>query len=239
MANRLTLAAVQDLISDLTKTMKDEIKMLRDEVASLKAELSIVNSKLSSVNADSTAPSIDAPTFADVVSSTVAPLLRKSVQSALNEEQAKNEVIIGRAEENGNDQNAVMNLCQKLDFQSTPKEIKRLGKKTDDNHSRLLKVSFAHQFDARTFCARFEEKRRAKDDIPNWRVRISRTKEEQAAFIKKNNVVFKLNEDAKAAKLNESYSLRNDGSVWKFVKQPDSSWKRDSEWSLKNSGNSQ
>ena len=78
----------------------------------------------------------------------------------------------------------------------------------------------------------FDAVQKTRDDIPKWRVRPCRSQEEQVGFNKKNKLVFEMNQESKAAKLDVSYSLRTDGSVWKFVKQSNGSWKRDEEWSF-------
>ena len=86
-------------------------------------------------------------------------------------EQTKNDQISTKAEKKGDDKKEIDDLCQKLGFQSQPTDIKQLGQKKSGHH-RLLKLSFSNQFDARTFRAHFDEKRKSCDDIPKWRVEI-------------------------------------------------------------------
>ena len=50
--------------------------------------------------------------------------------------------------------------------------------------------------------------------------------------MKNSKIAFRLNEDAKKQKLNESYSLRDDGNVWKFLKKDDGKWTREKNWRL-------
>jgi hypothetical protein len=219
----LTLAAVQQLFQEQTQTMMDEIKSLRDEVASLRAELKTVR--------EATANPANVPnvqTFADVVRNTVAPLVQTSVQSVLATEERKNEVIISKAEEKGDDRKMVDDVCQKMNFEAKPTEMTRLGR-AKEGYQRLLKVAFSNPFDARAFRAKFDEQKRS-EGIPAWRVRSSRTKEDQATFKRQSTIVYDLNQKAKASKQKESFSLRDDGSIWKFIQMDDGKWKRDSQW---------
>ena len=48
---------------------------------------------------------------------------------------------------------------------------------------------------------------------------------------KSSKLAYKLNTQAREAELNETYSVRDDGSIWKFAKQEGSeSWKRVHDW---------
>ena len=215
-----------DSLKQSNQTLSEEVKSMRVTVQSHTDQCS-----------SEPQTQMDSKSFAQAVSTTVAPMVRSSVQSVLREEQHKNEVIVSKVEEKGEDNKAMSDLCQTMNFEPKPTEVKRLGKKKD-GHKRLLKVSFTNHFEARAFRARVEEMRKGDTEtIPKWRMRTSRTKEEQTAFAAKHEKVFKLNEEAKAANSGESFSLREDGSVWKFIKQENGHWKRDQSWSFNNSGN--
>ena len=60
-------------------------------------------------------------------------------------------MIIAKAEEKGQDQELVKKLCKKMNFESKPIGTLRVGhKSTDSQKERLLKVTFANSFDARS-----------------------------------------------------------------------------------------
>ena len=56
------------------------------------------------------------------------------------------------------------------------------------------------------------------------------TRDEQAKHAKVSKPVNKMNEEAKKAGNTESYSIRLNGEVWKFVKTESGRWERDSYW---------
>ena len=225
-------------ILSMLRTINDEVKELKTakctlltEVRDLKAQVTALQNKPcpSCANAGS-ASSSNAP-IGSATSKSFADAVRRSVHSALKDDQAKNDVMISKAEENGRDQEMIAEVCDKLNFTNKPVEMRRLGARKE-NYQRLLQVSFSNHFDARTFRARFEERKKVHSDLPHWHLRFGRTEEEQSNFVKTSKLAFKLNKDAKDAKLNESYSLRHDGSIWKFVRQEDGTWKRDKQWRL-------
>ena len=225
-----------DVVMSMLRTINDEVKDLKDSNRDLLNEVSQLRAQVTSLldkscptcasNASATPSSANgtSPSFADVV--------RQSVQHALQDEQAKKDIVISKVAESEQDQQVVDDVCEKLNSANRPVELRRLGTKKE-NRQRLLQVTFNSHFDARTFRARYEERRKSHNDLPNWRLRFGRTKEEQTLFTKTSDTVFKLNKNAKDAKLNESYSIRNDGSVWKFVMLENGSWKRDKDWELK------
>ena len=188
---KLTLAAVESLISNQTATIVAENKSLRDEVSSLRDEVKDLKVKLEALmgfcdyrSPSNTAESTDEsnvvsppPTFAEVV--------KKTLKSTLREESAMSDVIISKLEEKGEDRAVIAGLCQKMNCNVTPKETTRLGKKltTQPTAHRPLKVSFPTPFDARTFRARFAECRKTgKEGIPDIRVRPWRNQADQARF---------------------------------------------------------
>ena len=156
--------------------------------------------------------------------------VRQSVTSALQDERVKCDVVISRAEESTDDSKFVNELCKTMDFPAHPTSAQRLGKKKGEQ-PRLLKVSFPTAFDARTFIARYDQARRNKTDaLPSLRIRSSKTKQERELFAKSSKLAYELNTKAKKDVSNESFSLRDDGSIWKFIQSDDGKWKRDRSW---------
>eukprot|EP00914_Ancora_sagittata_P011463 GHVO01022286.1.p3 GENE.GHVO01022286.1~~GHVO01022286.1.p3 ORF type:complete len:121 (-),score=15.81 GHVO01022286.1:827-1189(-) len=105
------------------------------------------------------------------------------------------------------------------------------------NDNRMMKVTFTSNFDARTFMSRFEANK-DKDGVPSIFIRPYRTKEDQVKYKRYKKDVKDLNDAAKEAGDECSYSLRNNGAIWKFV-QVDGRWRRDENWNPedKNQGN--
>jgi len=172
------------------------------------------------------------PSFADAV--------KKSVQTALQEERSKCDVIITKVEENGQDEIFVENLCSKITCDAKPTSVSRLGRKTETaSHHRLLKVTFSTNFDARAFRSRFEEmkKLRSDEEFSAYRIRPGRSQEEQAAFRRYSAIANRLNKEAKEAGETCSFSVRDNGCIWKFERQPNGKWVHVSDWQLEDLGN--
>ncbi|ELT98282.1 hypothetical protein CAPTEDRAFT_204257 [Capitella teleta] len=131
------------------------------------------------------------PTFASVVCETV----HNSVKTVMQEEMVKNDVIIANVQENNDDVTMVTSLCDKIGFSTKPTNVKRIGKKTNDRH-RLLKVSFNSNFDARACCAQYHSATRNDENIPVMQLRLGKTKTEQDAFKRNNNLMYKINQKA-------------------------------------------
>lgn len=215
----LTLAAVQNLISEQTKTLVDEIKNLRTEVATLRASLDAVQNRPPS------------PSNPDGNQPVLASVVKASVQSALQEECVKRDVVMN-LRENKRDMEDVNDLCQKAQINVKPSSIIRLGKPKNDR-TRPLKASFPTPFDARTFMAKVEAYRKTvgtDETLAKVRCRPCRTREEQTRYAAIREQVHQLNEAAKDGGV-ESYSVRTNGAVWKFVKKNEK-WVRDSEWTF-------
>jgi len=229
MTSNKTISAVKELLDEQSRTFMEELKSLRDEVAALKSELAAARE--CHVCRNTTSIDSRGPAKADDNKATFADVVRQSVQSALQDERGKNDLVISRMDEQGDDEKRLADVCKTLECESKPAELHRLGSKKE-GRTRLLKVSFPTNFDARAFRASFNNRRKTHNDLPNWRLRGHRTRSEQALFEKNSRTTFQLNSAAKEAKLNESYSLRDDGSVWKFVKQENGKWKREKDWEL-------
>ena len=138
-------------------------------------------------------------------------------------------------EDKGQDQEFVKDLCAKLQFETEPIGVTRVGHKSKAaNHHRLLRVTFANAFDSRSFRARFAERKKTNTDLPNIRMRAGRSKEEQVLFKQKGIEVYKLNQAAKEDGNNASFSLRENGHVWKFNKNNEGKWVRDESWKAEN-----
>ena len=157
----------------------------------------------------------------------VAEVVRSTVESAMNNTDAKKELILIGVQE-GDDQHFLSELCNKMDFASDSPELVRIGHKAD-GRKRLLKLTFPSNFDARKFKAKFDQLKSEKKDIPNIRMRLGKTKQEREMYARNKQTAKKLNEDTKDTKC--SFSLRENGSIWRFVKGDDGKWKRDRDWS--------
>lgn len=233
---KLTLAAVHSLFNDQTKTFMDEINALKEEVASLKAEVAATREFMGSCTtgetlADSTQSVTDASTktFADALKNSMHSVVTNTVQSALREQQVRNDVVINKLPEKNNDVNDVDQLCSTIEVKVKPTNILRLGK-NDAHRPRPLKATFPNPFDARIFMAKIDEsKKKGIESVAQLKCRPGRTREEQAKYSTIAKTVHKLNQDAKAEGV-VSYSLRRNGEIWKFTKTDNGSWRRVSDW---------
>jgi hypothetical protein len=166
---------------------------------------------------------------------TVTDALRETLKNTLIEEKVKSEVIVSDVEDKGanNDLEFVSGLCSKMEFRTKPQAIMRLKKNQENSDKpRLLKVSFSNPFEARTFTARFAEvKKVSANNLPDIKMRPSRTKADREIFKKKSAVKNRLNEEAKTAGNHnaQSFSLRENGEIWRFV-HLQGKWTRDKEW---------
>lgn len=226
----LSLSQIKNLIDEQTSTFLEKIKVLHDEIAALKTELATVHQCTCSCSLASTSSAKSVNAGDNVNKTSFADVVRQSVQSVLEDERARNDIVISKMDEQGDDEKCLADVCQKMNCESKPAGIRRLGKKTE-GRVRLLQVSFNSSFDARTFRASYNNRQKSHKDLPNWRLRNHRTRDEQATFERNSKAAFQLNTAAKEAKLNESYSLRDDGTVWKYVKRGDK-WKREMDWKL-------
>ena len=207
---------------EITKGLQCEVLALKTQVAELQAKLSQKTQTPSPVIENS----LD---FSDV--------LKETMKSTMDEEKLKRELVLSKVEE-GNDQQFLADLRSKIGISTQVQNAERIGKK-DDERKRLLKVTFHSQFDARCFKTRFEEREKDDPEIPKIKVRFSKTKEQRETFAKNSKIAFKLNQEAKNTGAEYSFSLRENGDLWKYQKQGDGKWRRVKDWemSTENSGN--
>ena len=199
-----------------------EIKSLKTEVASLKTEVPALR------DGQKASPATPNDTAQDHVS--FAQVVRNSVRETMLEENTKTQLILSRIEEETDVETLVSNICNTMSVTSKPTGVERLGKKSEGK-KRLIKATFQTPFDARTFKSRFDELRKDGDsDLPNIRVRTGKTKAEREVFSKNSNIAHKLNADAKREGGNISFSLRDNGAIWKFEKHEDGKWKKIKDW---------
>lgn len=218
--------------SSLTEVaeLKNEVQQLKDQMSQLLSKMdALMNSCKESHAADiSAAPG----NLADSGSATFADVVKKSVQSVINDDKTKNEIVISKVDEGRDDHAFVVELCKKVNFEKTPNNITRLGRKKDGHH-RPLRVTFSNPFDSRAFRARFAEHTKDKNSgLNNLQVRPCRNAAEQETYRKNKAVVQKLNNDAKqsGAPVNVSFSLRDNCAIWKFEKCDDGDWRRVRDW---------
>ena len=160
-----------------------------------------------------------------------ASVVKSSVQSVFMEEKAKSDVVIINLPEKGQDAADMSHLCEVTGVITKPITAKRLGKKNENNgRHRLLMATFPTPFDARTFQLKVNEAKHSKSlTIPNIRCRPGRTKKEQENRTKLSDEIYKLNQEARKDG-NESYSIRQNGQVWKFQKNDEGQWRRVADW---------
>ena len=220
-AVQAVLSLVKPLLSECTQALHAEIQELRLHVTSLQDQLKqcMLQSPLPCNDKDSTGkPSMS---FADAV--------RKTMKETLDDQDNKAEVIISGVNDVGKDVEFMTELCEKMKQSSLPKQVSRIGQKQQAKN-RLMKVKFHSEFDARTFKVRYEEVK-GNENVPQVRIRPSKTKSEQETYKKMREINKKLNDNAKSENANHSFSLRDDCTIWKFV-QEDGRWKRDKSWTL-------
>lgn len=216
---REEVRALKTEVEDQRRESKLNQECLLKQIEELKEKL---NKKISSEESKT-----------DAVNDKYAEAVRSSVRTVMQDEQCKAEMVFSAVEEKGKDQEFVTDLCNKMQLLAKPVEVSRLGrsKPPQTERPRLLKVTFQTAFDARTFRAKYEETK-GTNDIPYHRLRSGRTKEQQALFKKNGTITYQLNQESKNAGSNVSYSLRDNGDVWKFSKRGDGKWIREKEWKL-------
>lgn len=237
-----SFAPLLNQLTSLIKPMLEEShKTLTEQFKETQAQLSDLQAKMISLELPaplgSSPESVDETGDWSVVvrdkkdtKKAFSDVLKETVATAFHEEKNKCDVIISKATESKDDKKFLVDLCHTMNFPTMPRAHQRLGKK--GNTPRLLKVTFPSAFDARSFKARYEdERRRGADDLPTIRVRSNKNKEERAIFAKSSKLAFDLNSHARKEKTAESFSLRDDGSIWRYAKSSDGKWKRDREWS--------
>lgn len=244
----LTYVTELNELKSIIKTQTAEIMYLKEiiEKQSLRSEQ--VESRLDKIESEISLPQrlpIERDNSSETAINTVsfAEVVRNTVKSALYDKAiplhgTTNEVIVSNLKEDNNDSDVISNLCDKINFLSKPSRLQRIGKQVVDKH-RLLKISFDTPFDARTFIARFnQEKSSTTNNIPNIRVRPSKSAEDRKVFNKSYQIASKMNQVAKNENANYSFSVRDNGEIWKFNKTENDKWIRASDWKLpENTGN--
>ncbi|ELU11752.1 hypothetical protein CAPTEDRAFT_190945 [Capitella teleta] len=180
------------------------------------------NPNLNSLNPSAPSSSTP-PSFADLV--------KTSVQSVLNEEKVKSDVIIDGLAETQDDVENVQKICETLSFQIRPTGVHRMGKQGQGDKPRLLKLTFPSAFDARTFQSKVIETSKADStSLPKFKCRPGRTKEEQRMYAELSQITFNLNQEARDAGDNSSFSLRESLQIWNLPKNNKGKWMRDRQW---------
>ena len=219
---KLTLVAVQNLISEQTKVLTDEIGKLRNEVVQLRTELAAVKKCALEQKPNNTSIAQQTPSMEEAVSA--------SVKTALQDEKTKCEVVLVQLPENKRDTKDIEEMCHRLQIKTRPSALTRMGESSTANKPRPLKVTFPTQFDARLFLAKVDENNHNREN-PAVRCRLCRSRHEQARYAALRPQVKILNDTARENGIYESFSIRQNGDVWRFTKQ-DGKWKRDVNWKL-------
>ncbi|ELT97579.1 hypothetical protein CAPTEDRAFT_207974 [Capitella teleta] len=170
-----------------------------------------------------TVPLATPPTFADSV--------RSTMKNTIKEEKAQAQVVISNAKEENSDLRFMSSLCEKISHKSILKNVSRMGTKLV--HSvRPMVMTFDSNFDAHTFMSQFDDSK-SDDDVSTLPIKIRpyRTREDQTMYKKKLEMARELNKKAKDESPNTSFSLRNNGCIWKYIKDAAcNKWRRDPEW---------
>lgn len=241
--SRKSLPSVMDLVpshdqlqSALEPLLQEAINRLQQQLTAMQGQLKDLQDRMKSAPVPQAADSLpesspDEGASWTTVSShrkSFSDVVRRSVETALHDERCKQDVIISGAQEN-DDKKFIDDLCSIMDFSTKPTSYRRLGEK--GSRPRLLMASFPSAFDARSFIVRYDNARKEKTQgLPVLRLRTGKNNNERAVFRKSATLAFKLNNEAREAGIEESYSLREDGSIWKFKKTDDGVWKRERNW---------
>lgn len=226
-----SLDQIKAMLEPLLKQVTDQ---LQQEIANLKSQVNDLQSKLVT-DTPSTSDSTESDDDWSVVppprqkgQKTFARVVEQSVKAALQEDRCKRDVVISGALEEDDDMKLIGKLCDKMEFAPKPSNAERLGRKGD--RARLLKVSFTSSFDARAFMARYSQARQSDPELPRYRLRSGKSKEEWSAFKKHLTLANKLNGDARKNKEDVSFSVRDNGQIRKFAKNDSGAWRRVSDW---------
>lgn len=236
------------LLSDIKEEFTKQLEELKSiiinqtvEINNLKSEIGIQAERIEQLEHKKLADihkiplnsnSTTEPTFADVV--------RHSVKSVLQDQLSHKEVIIFKLKGGQNESDSVLfsNLCEKIDFPIKPLNLQRLGPKPgvpqNSAAPRPLKATFSTSFDARALLSRFNQaKHNDPGNFSNIRIRLGKTAEEREIFVKNIKMAQELNNEAKEVKANHSFSVRDNGEIWKFQKnETTGKWARVRDWSL-------
>ena len=86
--------------------------------------------------------------------------------------------------------------------------------------------------------ARYSQARRDNIvNIPRLKVRSGKAKAEWEAYKISATKAFELNEVARKKGEEVSYSIRDDGRIWKFAKTDSGAWRRVTDWAVPESEN--
>lgn len=221
---KVSIATVNALILEHHGELMNVIKELRNEVASLKTEIASMKSQK-----DTGPPA----SYADAVMTSMETIVKSSVETVLYEEKTRNDVIVIGLPENtntddSNDNDELAKLCTTIECKTKPVDVVRLGKKGKSNRPRLLKLTFPSSFDARAFRSKFSEcSKSTSSPFKSLKCRPGRTKAEQMKQKKLSDLAYDLN---KKSNDTTSFSVRESGELWKFIKNSSGKWTRDSDW---------
>lgn len=225
------------LITEASDTMQAQFKDLQAQLTDLKAKMTDTACSISDDEDDDNNGFIFVGSKQKSRRKQFSELVGQSVSSALSDERHKCDVIVKNAPESTNDNAFISDVCAKIGFNIKPTSTQRLGKqgnaRANSDRPRLLKATFPSSFDARSFMASFEAKRKDEDiSLPTIRLRSGKNKEELDAFRKSAKLAHNLNSESKKAgtHLSVSYSLRDNGDIWKFATNDRGAWKRVTEW---------
>ncbi|ELU15223.1 hypothetical protein CAPTEDRAFT_187208 [Capitella teleta] len=207
--NRLTICKLRLIQSPLA------VNLCHNDISMLKAEITDLKQKLDSASVAGPSPSqqeLHDPSPAcnrTNASSSFADIVRNTQRATMQDEDRKSELMISKINEKNNE----MEFINKMQIDSKPKELKRIGKKLT-GRNRLFKVPSPFRLMHEHL----------------GQMRHVRNKEEQLQFAKAAKITRKLNNKAKEANASHFFIVRDNGEICKFAKSDDDKWKHDKEW---------
>ena len=145
----MKLPSLKSTPSKITNNVSEQITKLTNTVNELAKKITSLEQPLRPI-----ATAVTSPTWAEIAGinspQKLSKVVKTSVQSALDSEKTKRELIISRLDESGSDLENVLQIGESVGFQAKPVDVQRLGQKSAGT-SRLLKVTFSSFSDARNF----------------------------------------------------------------------------------------
>jgi hypothetical protein len=219
-----------DALLTYVKALSENVEKLTKHVQDLQNENRNLHQQLMTQISDSREQN---PVSTSSSTNILEEAVSASLKSALREEKTKCEVVLALPE-NKQDTKDIEEMCQRLQISTRPSALTRMGESSTSNKARPLKATFASHFDARLFLAKVGENNHNAEN-PAIRCRPCRSSKEQARYMTLRPQVKSLNDTARENGVNESFSIRQNGEVWRFTKRENGKWRRDVNWKLASS----
>ena len=143
-------------------------------------------------------------------------VIKNSFRNVIQSEKDKCHLILAHLDESNSvaDLDRVVEIGNLINSPANPVVAIRLGS-VASNHSRLLKITFLKELDARNYTLSFE-KNKFEKRLSILKIRQSMDTEVGQNYKKKRQQVYELNKHATENKTNASFSLRSNGNTAKF-----------------------